>query len=402
MPSLNIQNNLNVNDESASIAGESSVGVQSFLLYSVEDNAVVDAGFAVNALSTEEEASSITGHANSSGLVPDRIDLSGIDLEGTGGIVPQVVIDNIYNANKIAQWEYAYNKSIKNVTLTNVGRDYTIRITFLDDSYVEDTVEINTTVMDLLGQWNAATNVPHLQNGTGNMGDIYKCNFAGTANFGGVDISFNAGDLVMYDGLVWDKVSSGIGTGIFARNVYSFTATAGQTSYTFPYIPNQVDVFYNGSRLPASEFIATSGSSVTLLFSPLVGDLLTFNAYVSASGEIAGGGTAGSIAKWSATSQLTDAVAGTDYQQPITLTTTGNGGNATFVNNVLNIPREHYVHDQQTALSSWVVTHNMNKYPAVSVVDTANDEVIGQVTYNTLNQLTITFTAAFSGKAYLN
>lgn len=402
MPSLNIQNNLNVNDESASIAGESSVGVQSFLLYSAGDNAVVDGGFAVNALSTEEEASSITGHANSSGLVPDRIDLSGIDLDGTGGVVPQVVIDNIYNANKIAQWEYAYNKSVKTVTLTNVGRNYTIRITFLDDSYVEDTVEINTSVMDLLGQWNAATNVPTLQNGVGNVGDIYKCNYAGTANFGGVDIVFNAGDLVMYDGAVWDKVSSGIGTGIFARNVYSFNATAGQIVYTFPYIPNQVDVFYNGSRLPASDFIATNGSNVTLLFSPIAGDLLTFNAYVSVAGEIAGGGTAGAMAKWSATSQLTDAVPGTDYQEPITLTTNGNGGNATFVDNVLNIPREHYVHDQQTASASWTVTHNMNKFPAVSIVDTANDEVIGQVTYNTLNQLTITFTAAFSGKAYLN
>lgn len=402
MPSLNIQNNLNVNDEGASIAGESSVGVQSFLLYSSEDNTVLDGGFAVNALSTEEEASSVTGHSNSSNLVPDRIDLSGIDLDGIGGLVPQVVIDNIYNSNKIQQWEYAYNKSVKAVTLTNVGRIYTIRITFLDDSYVEDDVEINTSVMDLLGPWNAATNTPTLVNGVGNRGDIYKCSFAGTANFGGVDIVFNAGDLVMYDGTVWDKVSSGIGTGIFARNVYSFIATAGQTTYTFPYIPNQVDVFYNGSNLPPSEFIAISGATVTLLFSPLAGDLLTFHAYVSVTTALAGGGTTGAIAKWSATSQLTDAIPGTDYQQPITLTTNGSGGNATFVGNVLNIPRENYVHDQQVASLTWVITHNMNKYPAVNIVDTANDEVVGDVKYNSLNQITISFTAAFSGKAYLN
>ena len=64
--------------------------------------------------------------------------------------------------------------------------------------------------------------------------------------------------------------------------------------------------------------------------------------------------------------------------------------------------RENYVHDQQTASTTWVIVHNMNKYPAVNVVDTANDEVIGQVTYNNLNQITINFTAAFSGKAYLN
>jgi hypothetical protein len=64
--------------------------------------------------------------------------------------------------------------------------------------------------------------------------------------------------------------------------------------------------------------------------------------------------------------------------------------------------REHYVHDQQVASTSWTVTHNMNKYPSVNIVDTANDEVTGDVRYNSLNQITITFTAAFSGKAYLN
>ncbi len=64
--------------------------------------------------------------------------------------------------------------------------------------------------------------------------------------------------------------------------------------------------------------------------------------------------------------------------------------------------RENYVHDQQTASTSWVITHNMNKYPSVNVVDTANDEVTGDVKYNSLNQITISFTAAFSGKAFLN
>ena len=401
MPSLNIQNNLNVNDESASIAGESSVGVQSFLLYSAGDNAVVDGGFAVNALSTEEEASSITGHANSSGLVPDRIDLSGIDLDGTGGLVPQVVIDNIYNSNKIQQWEYAYNKSVKTVTLTNAGRDYTIRITFLDDSYVEDTVEINTSVMDLLGQWNASTNTPTLVNGVGDVGDIYKCNYAGTANFGGNDILFNAGDLVMYDGAVWDKVSSGIGTGIFARNKYYFTATAGQTRFYMNYIPNQVDVIYNGSELAPIDYEANSGAYVDILFPSLAGDLFIFNAYVSSTG-LDGGGIAGKLAKWNDTSVLSNAEPGIDYQAPITVNTNGTAGNVTFVNNVLSIPRDTYTHDQQTASSTWVINHNMGKYPSVTIIDTAGDEVEGEVKHDSQNKITINFSSAFSGKAYLN
>lgn len=64
--------------------------------------------------------------------------------------------------------------------------------------------------------------------------------------------------------------------------------------------------------------------------------------------------------------------------------------------------RENYIHDQQVASVTWVVTHNMNKYPAINIVDTSNDIIMGEVRYNTLNQLTITFTAAISGKAYLN
>lgn len=64
--------------------------------------------------------------------------------------------------------------------------------------------------------------------------------------------------------------------------------------------------------------------------------------------------------------------------------------------------RENYVHDQQVASATWVVVHNLNKYAAVNIVDTANDIIMGEVKYNSLNQLTITFTAAISGKAYLN
>jgi hypothetical protein len=60
------------------------------------------------------------------------------------------------------------------------------------------------------------------------------------------------------------------------------------------------------------------------------------------------------------------------------------------------------VHDQQVASASWVVVHNMGKKPSVSIVDTADDEVIGEVKYNSNNQLTITFSSPTSGKAYLN
>lgn len=64
--------------------------------------------------------------------------------------------------------------------------------------------------------------------------------------------------------------------------------------------------------------------------------------------------------------------------------------------------QNNFVFDQQVASSVWVVVHNMGKFPSVSIVDTANDQVEGEVRYNSNNQLTITFTAAVAGKAYLN
>ena len=63
---------------------------------------------------------------------------------------------------------------------------------------------------------------------------------------------------------------------------------------------------------------------------------------------------------------------------------------------------KNFVFTQNTPASTWVVTHNLNKYPSVSVVDSGNTTVYGEVDYNSLNQVTITFKSAFSGKAFFN
>jgi N-acetylneuraminic acid mutarotase len=61
-----------------------------------------------------------------------------------------------------------------------------------------------------------------------------------------------------------------------------------------------------------------------------------------------------------------------------------------------------YVHTQTIAAAVWTIVHNLGKYPSVSIVDSANDEVIGEVNYTNVNQVVVTFSAAFSGKAFLN
>ena len=61
-----------------------------------------------------------------------------------------------------------------------------------------------------------------------------------------------------------------------------------------------------------------------------------------------------------------------------------------------------YVFTQGTPASVWTINHNLGKYPAINVVDETNTEVVGEVNYTNNNQIVVTFSAAFSGKAFLN
>jgi len=63
---------------------------------------------------------------------------------------------------------------------------------------------------------------------------------------------------------------------------------------------------------------------------------------------------------------------------------------------------KHYTHTQSTATDQWVITHNLNKHPAVAIVDDGGNILITEVRYDSANQLTVLFNSAESGKAYLN
>ena len=61
-----------------------------------------------------------------------------------------------------------------------------------------------------------------------------------------------------------------------------------------------------------------------------------------------------------------------------------------------------FTFNQDTASTSWVIDHNLNKYPSLVVIDADGHELIGDVTYTSANSLTITFSVECSGTAYLN
>lgn len=62
----------------------------------------------------------------------------------------------------------------------------------------------------------------------------------------------------------------------------------------------------------------------------------------------------------------------------------------------------NYDHFQASGSDTWVIVHNLNKRPAVVVIDSGGNECEGSVSYDSANQITITFSAAFGGHAYLN
>lgn len=62
----------------------------------------------------------------------------------------------------------------------------------------------------------------------------------------------------------------------------------------------------------------------------------------------------------------------------------------------------NYRHVQMSASATWVIVHNLAKFPSVSIVDSVGDNIVGDVIYDSGNQVTVTFSAAISGEAYLN
>lgn len=60
-----------------------------------------------------------------------------------------------------------------------------------------------------------------------------------------------------------------------------------------------------------------------------------------------------------------------------------------------------FIFNQGTPSATWNIAHNLNRFPSVVIVDSGGDQVIGDVNYVDANNITVTFSSAFSGIAYL-
>ena len=61
-----------------------------------------------------------------------------------------------------------------------------------------------------------------------------------------------------------------------------------------------------------------------------------------------------------------------------------------------------YVHTQNSASAIWTITHNLHFIPGITVVDSAGTVVEGSYSYPNSTTVVLSFSAAFSGKAYLS
>lgn len=73
--------------------------------------------------------------------------------------------------------------------------------------------------------------------------------------------------------------------------------------------------------------------------------------------------------------------------------TSGGGGGTGDLN---------YIHTQNLVSAVWNITHNLDKFPSITVIDSSGAEIEGYPTYVNSNVVQLNFSAAFSGVAYLN
>jgi hypothetical protein len=118
--------------------------------------------------------------------------------------------------------------------------------------------QLPNSVMEYKGTWNAATNTPTLADGTGNQGDVYLCNVAGTVNFGSGPISFVVGDQVIYSGTIWQRASGATGT------VTSVAVTESGDALSITGSPITTSGTINiGFAGTSSQYVAGDGSLIT-------------------------------------------------------------------------------------------------------------------------------------------
>ena len=74
---------------------------------------------------------------------------------------------------------------------------------------------------------------------------------------------------------------------------------------------------------------------------------------------------------------------------------------AELVSGVVNVSSDTFTHANGSN-TTWNITHNLGKYPSVTVISSTGDEIFGELTFTNTNAIQLTFSEAIAGTAYLN
>jgi len=73
-----------------------------------------------------------------------------------------------------------------------------------------------------------------------------------------------------------------------------------------------------------------------------------------------------------------------------------------LTNKYFTVAKVSYEHIQDEVNKDWLIVHNLGFKPNVTVIDSAGTIYEGEIAYTNTNSLTVSFSAAFSGKAFLS
>lgn len=92
--------------------------------------------------------------------------------------------------------------------LSYTQRGASLGVASLDAGGKIPAAQLPNTVMEFQGEYNATTNTPAIVDGTGNAGDVYRVNVAGTQDFGSGSQTFAIGDWIIYNGTIWEAATN--------------------------------------------------------------------------------------------------------------------------------------------------------------------------------------------------
>lgn len=162
-------------------------------------------------------------------------------------------------------------------------------VTQVDTNSADIATLQSNPVFTFKGSWDASTNTPALVNGTGTTGDAYKVSVAGSHDFGAGAITFIVGDLVFYDGSVWDKDKEAVSSVAGKTGVITLQST-DITDFT-----NAVDtnssVSANTAKVSADGSIDTHSDVDVTTVAPVTNNVLKYDGTNWVPGASTGGGS---------------------------------------------------------------------------------------------------------------